>query len=180
MDSIAYHVAGILRHLESDSSREGLKDTPLRVEAAYEEIFSGYRQTPEQIMTVFEEPCDEMIICSDIEFYSTCEHHMLPFFGKAHIAYIPDGKVIGLSKLARLLDIYARRLQIQERISQQVTDALMQHLNPLGAGCVIEASHFCMMCRGVQKQNSKMITSSLVGVFQEAEVRQEFHRLIGK
>lgn len=151
-----------------DPNREGLVDTPLRVVRAYGELFSGYAKEPKDVMKVFDSNgYDQIVICKDIEFYSMCEHHMLPFAGKAHIAYIPGDKIIGLSKLARLLDIYARRLQIQERIADQVTAALMEHLQPQGAACVIEAEHFCMRMRGVSKQNSTMVTSSMKGVFMD-------------
>lgn len=131
-------------------------------------------------MTVFEDDTtDEMVVVRNIELYSMCEHHMLPFFGKAHVAYLPKGRVIGVSKLARIVDVYARRLQIQERLTQQVTAAIGKHLEPRGAACVIEASHFCMRCRGVGKQNSTMVTSSLTGAFRDfSEVRSEFFRLI--
>ena len=151
-----------------DPNREGLAGTPLRVVRAYSELFSGYQNEPKDVMKTFDSNgYDQIVICKDIEFYSMCEHHMLPFAGKAHIAYIPGDKIIGLSKLARLLDIYARRLQIQERIADQVTAALMDHLQPQGAACVIEAEHFCMRMRGVSKQNSTMVTSSMKGVFMD-------------
>lgn len=156
-----------------------IKDTPKRVARAYEELCRGYNVDVSTLFTVFEEPCDEMVICRDVEFYSLCEHHLLPFTGRAHVGYIPTTKVIGLSKLARIVDVYSQRLQIQERIGQQVTGALMQFLQPLGAACVIEAEHFCMKCRGVRKQNSKMITSSMLGAFRDRpEVRAEFMSLI--
>ncbi len=175
--------ATVLRQLEyigEDPNREGLLDTPARCVKSWNALYGGYKERPEDVMRTFVEgACDEMVVLKDIEIYSTCEHHMLPFYGKAHIAYIPDGKVIGVSKLARLLDIYARRLQIQERIGQQVTDALMTHLKPRGAACVIEAQHLCMRARGVQKQGSMMITSSLTGVFREdAATRAEFMGLL--
>jgi GTP cyclohydrolase I len=158
----------IIEVIGDDPKREGLRETPQRVVNSWDELFSGYKQNPEEVMKTFEDgACDEMVILRDIEFYSTCEHHMLPFFGKAHIAYLPNGRVLGLSKLARVLDIYSRRLQIQERIGQQVTKALDDHLKPKGAACIIEAKHFCMLCRGVNKQNSVMITSSLTGRFKE-------------
>lgn len=173
-------VSLLIRHIGDDPEREGLRETPERVLRSYHEIFEGYKLDPARILKTFEDgACDEMVVLKDIEFYSVCEHHWQPFFGKAHIAYIPDGRVVGISKLARLLDIYARRLQIQERLTTQVTEALMQHLKPRGAACVIEAQHFCMICRGVNKQNSKMITSSLKGEFlDELEVRHEFLSLI--
>ena len=147
---------------------------------SHKQLFAGYNQNPEDLFTVFEQEYDQMVVLIDIELDSICEHHMLPFYGKAHVAYIPDkGKVIGISKLARLVDLYARRLQIQERIGDQVTKALMDNLKPLGAACVIEASHMCMKMRGVQKQNSIMTTSSLTGVFKDdLAVRTEFLNFI--
>lgn len=172
-------ITRILQYIGEDVDREGLLETPERVVRSYSEIFSGYKQDPAAVLKTFVDgACDEMVVLKDIEFYSTCEHHMQPFFGKAHIAYIPDGKVIGVSKLARLLEVYSRRLQIQERLTEQVTLALEDHLKPKGAACVIEAKHFCMVCRGVQKQNSVMVTSSLRGVFREPAVRQEFLNFI--
>jgi len=158
-------VSDMLVAIGEDPRREGLLDTPKRVVKMWREIYSGYQKDPKDIFTVFDEPCDQMVLLKNIELYSMCEHHMLPFYGKAHIAYIPDGKVIGISKLARLLDIFAKRLQIQERIGQQVTAALMENLAPLGAACIIEATHMCMRMRGVEKQNSIMMTSSVTGVF---------------
>ena len=156
----------IINWIGDDPSRAGLRNTPERVVRSWEELYSGYSQNPADIIKTFEEKdFDQIIILKDIEMYSMCEHHMLPFFGKAHVAYIPDGKIIGISKLARLVDIYARRLQIQERIGEQVTAALMKYLNPLGAACIIEATHLCKRMRGCNKQQSIMITSSLKGVF---------------
>ena len=146
--------------------REGLRATPDRIVRSWEELYSGYDKDPEDMMTTFSaDGHDQMVILKDIELYSMCEHHMLPFFGKAHVAYIPGSKIVGISKLARLVDIYARRLQIQERIGDQVTDALMEFLKPKGAACVIEAVHMCMRMRGVAKQQSVMVTSSLRGAF---------------
>lgn len=165
----------VLQFIGEDPTREGLQETPSRVLKSYREIFGGYGVDPASVFKVFEDgACDEMVVLKDIEFWSTCEHHIQPFYGKAHIAYIPNGKVIGVSKLARLLDVFSRRLQIQERICQQVTEALMEHLQPKGAACVLEARHLCMTCRGVGKQNSVMVTSSLKGEFLLPEVRQEF------
>lgn len=160
-------------------SRDGLVDTPSRVLKSYGELFRGYSQNPGEVFTVFDDPCDQMVILSNVEFFSTCEHHMMPFFGQASIAYLPRGKVIGISKLARLLDIFARRLQIQERIGQEVTQAIMENLQPHGAACYLRAVHTCMTARGVNKQHSTLITSSLVGEFQKPEVRAEFFSLIG-
>lgn len=174
-------IKDILAYIGEDPNREGLKDTPLRVVKSWSELFCGYKQDPSEVMKTFTDGCcDEMVISKDIEFYSHCEHHMIPFFGKAHIAYIPNGKVIGLSKLARILEIYSRRLQVQERLTTQITAALDEHLKPKGSACVIEAQHLCCMARGVGKQDSKMITSSLTGVFRTLEVRSEFLTLLGK
>lgn len=169
-----------LQFIGEDPAREGLRETPVRVLRAWKEQYAGYAQDPSQILKSFKDgACDEMVLLKDIEFYSTCEHHMLPFYGKAHVAYIPNGRVVGVSKLARLLDVYARRLQIQERICQQVTSTLMDQLRPKGAACIIEAQHFCMKSRGVQKQDSVMVTSSLKGVFLERpEARAELMGLI--
>lgn len=168
-------VRALLSFIGEDVNREGLKDTPGRVVTAYSELFSGYKIDPASVFKVFEDgACDQMVILRNVEFYSTCEHHMLPFTGKAHIAYLPKGKVVGISKLARLLEVFARRLQIQERIGQQMTEALDKYLQPLGSACVIEAVHSCMTCRGVNKQHSEMVTSSLTGEFLKAEVRSEF------
>ena len=160
--------------------RQGLIETPDRVVKMWDEIYKGYSQDPADILTVFDaDGYDQIVLLKDIEMYSTCEHHMVPFFGKAHVAYIPDEKVIGISKLARLLDIYARRLQIQERIGDQVTSALMKYLKPKGAACIIEAQHLCMRMRGVSKQNSTMVTSSITGVFRDKpEAREELMQLI--
>jgi len=181
-DGPVENVRRILEYIGEDPEREGLKETPQRVIKSYEKLFGGYKQNPRDIIKVFEEPCDEMVLVKNIEFYSTCEHHLLPFYGFAHVAYIPkDGKVIGVSKLARLVEVFSRRAQIQERICQQVTEALMDIVQPLGAACVLEAKHMCMVCRGIEKQNSKMVTSSLRGVFLEkSEVRAEFMSMIGR
>jgi len=171
-------VAKMIEHLGDNPLREGIIDTPKRVVKSWKTIYGGYNQTPEEVLkTSFNVDYDEMIISKDIEFYSTCEHHMLPFFGKAHIAYIPRANVVGLSKLSRLLEVYARRMQIQERLTNQIADGMMKVMNPLGCGVIIEAKHFCMVCRGVQKKNSTMITSAIRGLFKSAEVKNEFHRL---
>jgi len=171
-----------LSFLESHPKREGLLQTPNRVAKMWDEIYAGYDMDPTSLLTTFDSGgYDQIVLLKDIELYSMCEHHMLPFFGKAHIAYIPgeNGKVIGISKLARLLDIYAKRLQIQERIGKQVTGALMQHLGASGAACIIEATHMCMRMRGVEKQNSVMVTSSMTGVFLDhASSRAELMQLI--
>jgi len=164
----------------STVDREGLARTPERVDKAYEALFSGYGKNPADLSTTFDgEAYDEMILVKDIELYSTCEHHMLPFFGKAHIAYIPNDKIIGLSKLPRLVEIFARRLQNQERLTMQIADALWDILQPKGVAVVIEAKHFCMMARGVEKQMSSATTSALRGLFKkDASTRAEFLRLI--
>lgn len=167
-------VKRLIEYIGDDPSRDGLLETPKRVVRSFAELYSGYQADPSQVVKCFDSDIDEMVMLSGIEFYSTCEHHMLPFTGTAHIAYIPKGRVIGVSKLARVLEVYTRRLQIQERICQQVTQFLMEELEPLGVGCVLEAKHLCMTCRGVNKQHSTMITSSLEGVFRRQEVRQEF------
>jgi GTP cyclohydrolase IA len=170
----------LLATIETDVNREGLKDTPRRVDEAMQHLFSGYGEDPRALLTVFDdEDYDEMIVVKNIEFYSMCEHHMLPFFGKAHIAYIPKGKIIGLSKLPRLLEIFSRRLQNQERLTTQIADALQELLEPKGVGVVIEAKHFCMMARGVEKQSSEVSTSALKGFFRERPAtREEFLKLI--
>ena len=166
--------------------RSGLILTPDRVVRSWDELYSGYEWSDDKIkgmLTVFDgEPCDEMVVCKDIEFFSTCEHHILPFFGRAHIAYIPDkDRVVGISKLARLLEIHSRRLQIQERICREVVKDLMKHLEPKGAVCVLEGVHFCMTARGVNKQGSTMVSAALDGVFKEDnKCRSEFYSLIGK
>ena len=153
-----------------DVRREGLIDTPYRIVKSWKELYAGYNQKVEDIITVFDaDGYDQIVILKNIELYSMCEHHMLPFIGKAHVAYIPDKKIVGISKLARLVDMYARRMQIQERIGDQVTEALMEHLQPKGAACIIEASHLCMRMRGVAKQQSVMSTSSLKGIFRDSQ-----------
>jgi GTP cyclohydrolase I len=173
-------VRRLLQYIGEDPDRQGLRDTPDRVIKSYGELFSGYKTDPNALFKTFDEPCDEMVLLKGIEFFSCCEHHMLPFTGTAHVAYIPDGKVIGLSKLARLVEVFARRLQVQERLTRQITDALTAGLSPLGAACMIEARHHCVCSRGVGKQGSVMVTSSLTGAFRQPEVRAEFFSLIGK
>lgn len=161
-------IKAIIDNIGDDSTREGVIETPKRVVKSWTELYSGYGKNPLDVLKTFDAGAyDQIVLLKDIELYSMCEHHMLPFFGKAHIAYIPGGakRVVGVSKLARLLDIYARRLQIQERIGDQVTDALMMYLQPKGAACIIEAKHMCMCMRGVNKQHSIMTTSSLKGAF---------------
>jgi GTP cyclohydrolase I len=174
-------VRGFLIAIGENPDREGLLDTPKRVVKSWLELYSGYLKDPkEALSTVFKDgACDEMVILKDIEFSSMCEHHVLPFIGKAHIGYLPNGKVVGLSKLARLVDLFAKRLQIQEKMTQQVANTLMEVLEPKGVAVIIEAHHQCMSCRGVGKQDTKMITSSMLGLFRDhLEVRQEFLSLI--
>lgn len=169
----------ILSHIGEDPDREGLRDTPKRVLRAYEEMLSGYHQDPAYLMTCFTEASyDEMIAVSEITVVSFCEHHLLPFVGEATVAYIPDSRVIGLSKIARLVDVYAKRLQMQERLTVQVTRALMEHLKPKGAACYIRCKHLCMCGRGVRKEKGLMTTCSLEGVFKEdSRTRAEFLQL---
>ncbi len=169
-----------LELLGEDPKREGLLRTPARVAAAMSFFTQGYGTTAEEVVGdgIFEESHDNMIMVRDIELYSICEHHMLPFFGKAHIAYIPNGRIVGLSKIPRIVDVYARRLQVQERLTEQIAQGITSVLKPLGVGVVIEAYHLCMMMRGVQKQNSKTITSALKGAFRDdPKTRDEFLRL---
>jgi GTP cyclohydrolase IA len=174
-------VRQILSALGEDPTREGLLKTPSRVEAAYRWLTRGYALSVEDVVgdAVFEENHESMILVRDIELYSMCEHHMLPFFGRAHVAYIPDGRIIGLSKLPRLVEVFSRRLQVQERLTDQIADAVMGVLDPLGVGVVIECTHLCMAMRGVEKQNSRTVTSALRGVFRDDEkTRSEFLRLV--
>ena len=170
----------LLRLIGEDPNREGLRRTPLRVKQSLQFLTAGYRHDPAKILTRrFNIKQDEMVIVKDIDFFSLCEHHLVPFFGKCHIAYMPDKQVIGLSKIPRLVDAFARRLQVQERLTTQIAEAINEHLKPLGVACVIEASHLCMMMRGVQKQNSRAITSSMLGIFRSSEkTRAEFLTLI--
>jgi len=180
-DSISKHISGILSDLGENISREGLMGTPARVAESYKKLFEGYAVDPTKMVTVFDnEGYDEMVIAKDIEFYSMCEHHMLPFFGKAHVGYIPRDKIIGLSKMPRLVDVFARRLQNQERLTKQIADSLKEALDPKGVGVVLEANHFCMMARGVQKQGASMTTSASLGLFRsDPRTRDEFLKLIG-
>lgn len=173
-------VARQLELLGEDPAREGLLKTPLRVAKAMSWLTRGYEMTARDAIgdALFEEDADGMVMVRDIELYSLCEHHMLPFYGRAHIAYIPSGRVVGLSKLARIVDVFARRLQVQERMTQQIAQALDEVLAPKGVGVVVEAAHMCMAMRGVEKQNSKTITSALIGTFRtDAKTREEFLRL---
>ena len=178
---IAPAVRRILEAVGEDPERTGLKRTPERVEKAYKWMTRGYGMTIEDAVGrgVFAESHENMILVRDIELYSMCEHHLLPFFGKAHVAYLPAGRIIGLSKLPRLVEMFARRLQVQERLTDQVADAVMEVLQPRGVGVVIEAAHLCMMMRGVEKQNSTTVTSALRGVFRDdSRTREEFLRLV--
>ena len=177
---VAENVYSILENIGEDPSRQGLLKTPERVAKAYTFITQGYEQDARKILrsAMFDEDYSEMVLVKDIELYSLCEHHMLPFFGKAHIAYIPNGYITGLSKLARVVDCYARRLQVQERMTHQILDAVKEALNPLGVAVVIEARHMCMMMRGIQKQNSSTTTSAFSGEFENNTTRSEFLRLI--
>lgn len=180
-DSFVDHIREMLEALGEDPNRPGLQRTPERVEKSLRWLTQGYQQTLEGVIgqAVFEEKHESMIMVRDIELYSMCEHHMLPFFGRAHVAYIPNGKIIGLSKLPRIVDMFAHRLQLQERLTDQVADAIMEVLDPRGVGVVIEASHLCMMMRGVEKQNSKTVTSAVRGVFRDdIKTREEFLRLV--
>ena len=170
----------MISHLGEDPDRDGLVRTPERVAKSMRWLTRGYNQSVREAIgeAVFEEKHESMVLVRDIEVYSLCEHHMLPFFGKAHIAYYPNGRIVGLSKLPRVVDVFARRLQIQERMTDQIADALMEVLQPMGVGVVVEAYHLCMMMRGVEKQNSKTVTSALRGIFRDdAKTRDEFLRL---
>jgi GTP cyclohydrolase I len=173
------HIKNLLIAIGEDPNREGLKDTPKRVVKSWETLFGGYKQNPKDILTTqFNSNYKSMIVCDNIEFYSTCEHHLLPFYGVCHIGYIPNKKIIGLSKMPRLLEVFARRLQIQERLTDQIADSLMEHLDPLGCGIIIKSKHMCMNCRGIQKRNASMITSSIRGIFFQSHVKDEFMQLI--
>lgn len=179
---IAHHIQQILQLMGENSEREGLQKTPTRVGEAMQFLTQGYQQDAEAILrgALFEENYRQMVVVKDIPFYSLCEHHMLPFFGKAHVAYIPNGKITGLSKIARVVDVFARRLQVQERMTTQIKDCIQQTLNPLGVMVVIEAEHLCMQMRGVQKPHAVTTTSDFTGAFNRAETREEFMNLIRK
>lgn len=174
------HYRQILELLGENSEREGLKQTPERIAKSMQFMLQGYEQDPEEILrsAMFKEDYRQMVIVKDIEIYSMCEHHMLPFIGKAHIGYIPNGYITGLSKIARVVDAYARRLQVQERLTTQIKECIQNTLNPLGVAVVIEAQHLCMQMRGVQKQNSTTTTSDFTGAFERVATREEFIRLI--
>jgi GTP cyclohydrolase I len=172
----------LLLAIGEDPDREGLARTPQRVAAAWSFLTSGYRADPATVINqaIFTQQANSMVIVKNIELYSLCEHHLLPFFGRCHIGYIPNGKVFGLSKLARLVDVYARRLQLQERLTEQISQVILESVNAKGVGVMIEARHLCMMMRGVEKQNSVMVTSSVLGTFRESQAtREEFLSLIG-
>jgi len=182
-DPFQQHVRAMLSGLGEDPDREGLQKTPERVEKALRFLTHGYEQDVDELVNdaLFTVEYDEMVIIRDIEVYSLCEHHLLPFFGKAHVAYIPNGKVVGLSKIPRLVDMFARRLQVQERLTVQIAEAIEQKLRPRGVGVVIEAMHFCMLMRGVEKQNSLAVSSCMRGAFREQQqTREEFLSLIKK
>lgn len=171
----------VLQEIGEDPNREGLLKTPLRVAKAMQFLTQGYDADPEAILksAMFKEEYQQMVLVKDIEIYSTCEHHMLPFIGKAHVAYIPNGYITGLSKIARIVDVFARRLQVQERLTVQIRDCIQNTLNPLGVAVIIEAHHLCMQMRGVQKQNSVTTTSAFTGAFTKKETREEFMHLVG-
>ncbi len=181
LKKIAKNIESILTEIGEDPKRQGLLKTPERVAKAYQFLMQGYTQNIDKVLNgaIFDEKYDEMVIVKDIDFYSMCEHHMIPFYGKVHVAYIPNGKIVGLSKIPRIVDVFARRLQVQERMTQQIADTLQKYLNPLGVAVVVEGYHMCMMMRGVQKQNSYSITSAVHGDFKEdARTRSEFMELI--
>jgi len=180
LEPFADRIREVLSALGEDPGREGLVKTPERVESSLRFLTQGYHQSVADAIgeAVFAETHQSMIMVRDIELYSLCEHHLLPFFGRAHVAYIPNGKILGLSKVARIVDVFARRLQVQERLTDEIADAIMDVLEPAGVGVVIEAAHFCMMMRGVQKQNSRTVTSALRGIFRDdSKTRVEFLRL---
>ena len=182
-EKIARLIRELLIEIGEDPAREGLLDTPKRVAKSFEFLTSGYRTDTRQVINeaLFTQETSSMVIVKDIEVYSLCEHHMLPFFGRCHIGYIPSGTVFGVSKLARLVDMYARRLQLQERLTEQISKVVMESVNAMGVGVMIEARHLCMMMRGVEKQNSTMVTSSVLGVFRDSlATREEFFALIGR
>lgn len=180
LDELASHYKQILTLLGEDTEREGLVKTPMRVAKAMQVLTRGYEMDAHKVLTdaLFKENYSQMVIVKDIDFFSLCEHHMLPFYGKAHVAYIPNGYITGLSKIARVVDIYAHRLQVQERMTQQIKDCIQETLKPLGVMVVIEAKHMCMQMRGIEKQNSITTTSDFSGAFNQAKTRQEFMNLI--
>jgi GTP cyclohydrolase I len=170
----------LLHRLGEDPSRNGLLATPARMEKSMAFLTKGYNEEPSKVLhgALFDEDYDEMVIVKDIEMFSLCEHHMLPFFGKVHVAYVPKGKVIGLSKIPRLVEVFARRLQVQERLTRQIADAIQEAISPLGVGVIIEARHLCMMMRGIEKQHSSTVTSAMLGCFRQKETRHEFLSLV--
>lgn len=178
--AIAEHVHKTLTLIGEQPQRAGLKKTPQRVGEAFQFLTKGYNEDPDKILqsALFEEDYKQMVVVKDIDFYSLCEHHLLPFFGKAHVAYIPNGKITGLSKIARVVDVYARRLQVQERMTTEIKDCIQRTLNPLGVMVVIEAEHLCMQMRGVQKQHAMTVTSDFTGAFNQAKTREEFIKLV--
>ncbi|MBP5506229.1 MAG: GTP cyclohydrolase I FolE [Prevotella sp.] len=180
LDDLATHYTEILRLLGEDPSREGLEKTPMRVAKAMQVLTRGYGEDPHKVLTdaLFEENYNQMVIVRDIDFFSMCEHHLLPFYGKAHVAYIPKGHITGLSKIARVVDIYSHRLQVQERMTEQIKDCIEQTLHPMGVMVVLEARHMCMQMRGVEKQNSITTTSAFSGAFNQAKTREEFMKLL--
>jgi GTP cyclohydrolase I len=180
LEQLAAHYKEIIGLLGEDVSREGLEKTPMRVAKAMQILTRGYQQDPRRVLTdaIFEEKYSQMVIVKDIDFFSMCEHHMLPFYGKVHVAYIPNGYITGLSKIARVVDIYSHRLQVQERMTQQIKDCIQQTLHPMGTMVVIEAKHMCMQMRGVEKQNSITTTSDFSGAFNQAKTREEFMNLL--
>ena len=183
LEKIESIILDLLKEIGEEPEREGLQKTPHRVAKSWTTFAKGYKQTPEEVVgdAVFNERCDEIVAVKDIDFFSLCDHHLLPFKGVAHVGYLPDEKIIGLSKIPRIVDIYARRLQLQERLTQQVADALQDVLNPKGVAIVIEAEHLCMQMRGVEKKSSFMITSAVRGAFRENnKTREEFLSIIGK
>lgn len=180
LDELASHYEKILSLLGEDPQREGLLKTPMRVAKAMQVLTRGYTQDAKQVLldALFDEKYNQMVIVKDIDFFSMCEHHMLPFYGKVHVAYIPNGHITGLSKIARVVDIYSHRLQVQERLTQQIGDCIQSALKPLGVMVVIEAKHMCMQMRGVEKQNSITTTSAFSGAFNQAKTREEFMNLL--
>lgn len=178
--AISISVEEVLRQIGEDPQREGLIKTPHRVGEALQFLCKGYNEDPEAILrsALFEEDYRQMVVVKDIDFYSLCEHHMLPFFGKVHVAYIPNGRITGLSKIARIVDVFARRLQVQERLTTQIKECIQKTLDPLGVMVVIEAEHLCMQMRGVQKQHAMTVTSDFTGAFNQAKTREEFMKLI--
>jgi GTP cyclohydrolase I len=180
LEPLAKHYEEILKLLGEDPEREGLQKTPMRVAKAMQTLTRGYEEDAHEVLrqALFKEDYSQMVIVKDIDFFSLCEHHMLPFYGKAHVAYIPNGYITGLSKIARVVDIYAHRLQVQERMTQQIKDCIQDTLKPLGVMVVVEAKHMCMQMRGIEKQNSITTTSDFSGAFNQAKTRQEFMNLI--